>query len=102
MPSKPIVPLPSTLLRASAFAWPLLSTIFRFSDSHALEKQHSRWAMEEFPFRERHRRRSVRAGAGDDSAWDEAGLPIPMGSGTTEIGLGYSPKSFPQISVHST
>jgi hypothetical protein len=52
MPSKPIVPLPSTLLRASAFAWPLLSTIFRFSDSHALEKQHSRWAMEDFPFRE--------------------------------------------------
>jgi hypothetical protein len=51
MPSKPIVPLPSTLLRASAFAWPLLSTIFRFSDSHALEKQHSRWAIQECPFR---------------------------------------------------
>jgi hypothetical protein len=36
-----------------------------FSDCHALEKKHSRWAIEEFPFREQSRPMSVRGQSRD-------------------------------------
>jgi hypothetical protein len=85
MPSKPIVPLPSTLLRASAFAWPLLSTIFRFSDSHALEKQHSRWAMIRFPDRKRARRALCAVGE----------VELGLGGSTSQLTLGRSPTRCP-------